>query len=122
MRNFFQVFYRSSADLYASFMAATVAFVVIRAGSTFVEHRQGGSVGARRVVIRWDVLIVGGVVVLFAGYLLVQLLLRFNAARLLEARRVARRSPLGARNLFDLAADARHDKDTRQSHNRRQAL
>jgi hypothetical protein len=74
------------------------------------------------LAIRWDVLIVAGVVVFFAGYLLAQLLLRFNAVRLLEARRVARRSPPGTRNLFDLAADAHHGKNARQSHNRRQAL
>ena len=74
------------------------------------------------MVIRWDVLIIASVVVLFAGYLLAQLLLRFDGVRLLEARRVARRSPIGAKNLSDLAADARPDKNARRSHNRRQAL
>ncbi len=74
------------------------------------------------LAIHWDILIVAGVVVLFAGYLLVQLLLRFNGLRLLEARRAARRSPSGVRNLSDLAADARRDKNTRRSAKRRKAL
>ena len=72
--------------------------------------------------IRWDALAVVGVVVLLVGYLLVQLLLRFDAAQLFEARRVARRSPSDERNLYDLAADVRSDTRSRHGPKRRKAL
>lgn len=42
------------------------------------------------LTIRWDVLVLGGVLVLTSGYLVVQALLRVNVARLLEALGMAR--------------------------------
>lgn len=52
-------------------------------------------------VLRWDVLVVGAVAVLVLIYLLVQLVMHVNAARLLEARRLAVSTRTEEPNLYD---------------------
>jgi hypothetical protein len=74
------------------------------------------------LAIRWDVLIVAGVVALLVGYLVVQLLFRFNGSRLLEAVRVARSSSRDERSVYDLTAESRRQDDERHSSKWRKVL
>lgn len=53
------------------------------------------------LVLRWDVLVVVPLVVLVVIYLMVQLVMRFDAARLLAARRLAVSSRTDEPNLCD---------------------
>lgn len=69
-------------------------------------------------VVRWDVLVAGALVALVLIYLLAQLVMRFNAARLLHARRLAVSSRTEEPNLYDRLPRARRRRRA-SSHSQR---
>ena len=72
------------------------------------------------LTIRWDTVFVATIVIVLAGFLLVQAALRVDLFRLFDARQLSRTNTTDEPNLYEFFAE-RRDSSTSYSPDRRRA-